>query len=139
MRIHPVFTQIRDWNGDRRADGIEVMIEFQDVFGDPAKAAGEFVFEVFDFQPGHPDPRGPRVAGPFLASTAAPASQYAHWSRTSRAYAFQLAFENVSPNRPYVLGAIFERTGRDRFMDRLILEPAVPAPLPAVPATNPSR
>jgi len=42
MRIHPIFTQVKDWSGDGKPDGIEVLMEFQDQFGDPAKAAGTF-------------------------------------------------------------------------------------------------
>ena len=34
MRLHPIFTQIKDWTGDGRPDGIEALIELQDQFGD---------------------------------------------------------------------------------------------------------
>jgi hypothetical protein len=40
MRIHPIFTQPRDWTGDARPDGIEALVEFLDQFGDPTKASG---------------------------------------------------------------------------------------------------
>src|ERR1051325_6515739 len=30
MRIHPIFSQIKDWTGDEKPDGFEVLLEFQD-------------------------------------------------------------------------------------------------------------
>src|SRR5438552_3586026 len=47
MRIHPIFTQVKDWTGDKKPDGIEVLLEFQDPFTDPTKAAGIVRFELY--------------------------------------------------------------------------------------------
>src|ERR1700712_2827317 len=48
MRIHPIFTQVKDWTGDGHADGIEALIELQDQFGDPTKASGRIIFELYE-------------------------------------------------------------------------------------------
>jgi hypothetical protein len=137
MRIHPVFTQVRSWSGSGKPDGIELLLEFQDQFGDAAKASGDAVFEVFEFRPGYPDPRGARLVPPFLTTTANVAAQRDHWSRTSRCYIFQLAWPEVDPRRPIVVTATFEMTGGGRFFDTIVLDPVRPvAPTPA-PATAP--
>src|SRR3954468_7488386 len=37
MRIHPIFTRFQSWSGDIAPEGIEVLIEIEDQFGDPIK------------------------------------------------------------------------------------------------------
>lgn len=143
MRIQPVFTQIRDWTGDNKPDGVDALIEFQDQFGDPAKASGNVVFEIYEYQPYSPDPRGRRAVAPFLAAIDNVAAQRDHWNRTSRCYSFQLAWPKVNPKTAYVLLATFEKSGGGRVTDQLILEPARrEPPRPAAttsPANEPTR
>src|SRR5437868_3820097 len=66
MRIHPIFTQVKDWTGDNHPDGVEALIEFQDQFGDPTKAAGNVIFELYSYRAYHPDPRGDRIVNPWV-------------------------------------------------------------------------
>src|ERR687889_740943 len=68
MRIHPIFTQVKDWTGDGVVDGIEALLEFQDQFTDPTKAAGDVVFELFTYRPYSADARGERILNPWLGS-----------------------------------------------------------------------
>ena len=124
MRIHPIFTRVRDWSSDQKPDGIDALIEFQDQFGDPCKAAGTITFEVFDFQKFSPERRGPRVCNPWQGSLLTLADQHERWNRTSRTYGFPLEFNQIDPNRPYVLTATFQLPGNGgRFFDEIILEP----------------
>ncbi len=139
MRIHPVFTQLRDWTGDGKPDGVDALIEFQDQFGDPTKASGSVVFEIYQYQPYSPDPRGKREVAPFLATIDNVAAQRDHWNRTSRCYSFQLAWAGVDPKTTYVLMATFEKTGGGRFTDQLLLEPAQREPVRPLPATSPAN
>jgi hypothetical protein len=122
MRIHPIFSQIKDWTGDGKSDGFEVLIEFQDQFGDPAKAAGTLMFEVYDYRIANPDPRGPRLANPWIGSIATLEDQRSRWNRTSRTYTFQLAFPQADKSKTYVLTAMFRSTTGGRFFDRIVLE-----------------
>lgn len=130
MRIHPIFTRMKDWTGDGNIDGIEALLEFQDAFGDPTKATGTVIFELFEYRPDEPDAKGRRVINPWIGSLDSVEEQRQRWNRTSRTYSFQLAFDgSVAVNRPYVLTATFERQppaaggggGGGRFFDRLIL------------------
>lgn len=122
MRLHPTFTQMKDWTGDNRPDGVEALVELQDQFGDPTRAAGKVIFELFEYRPHAPDPRGVRVVNPWVATLATKEEQEARWNRALRAYAFELQFPQVQPGKPYVLTASFEHDG-GRLFDRLILEP----------------
>lgn len=123
MRLHPVFTRVKDWSGDDRPDGIEAMVEFQDAFGDPTKASGRVIFELFEFKPNQPDPRGPRVANPWVGSLATLGDQRDRWNRASRTYTFPLSLPKLDAGRTYVLTAQFDDAATSRrFFDRLILE-----------------
>ena len=126
MRIHPIFTAVKDWTGDGKSDGIEALIEFQDRFDDPTKASGSAIFELFEYRPYNPDPRGNRVSSPWTGSLLTEAEQRARWNRTLSTYSFRLPFENVRENRAYVLAAAFDRSGGAgepaRFFDRIVIE-----------------
>jgi len=143
MRIHPIFTQVKDWTGDGKPDGIEALVEFQDQFQDPTKAAGKVIFELFTYRKGHADPRGPRLVNPWIGSLTTVEDQRERWNRTSRTYTFQLAWPNVRTDRTYVLTAVFDLASGGRFFDRKIIEaqgreePAEPIRL-TPPATQPA-
>jgi hypothetical protein len=128
FRIHPIFTQIKDWTGDDQPDGIEVLVELQDQFGDQVKASGRLVFELFEYRPYDPDPRGQRLANPWVGALDTIDAQSERWNHTSRTYGFQLAMNSIRTDRPYVLTATFELSNGGRFFDRIILGPASTRP-----------
>ena len=122
MRLHPTFTQVKDWTGDGKPDGIEAMVELQDQFGEPTRAAGKVIFELFQYRPYTPDPRGPRVTNPWVTTITTKEEQEARWNRALRAYTFELQFPQIRKGEGYVLTASFEHNG-GRLFDQLILEP----------------
>lgn len=123
MRIHPIFTQVKDWTSDEKPDGIEALIELQDQFGDPTKASGRVVFELFEYRAYDPDPRGQRLANPWIGALDTLDAQRDRWNRTSRTYSFQLALASIDPSKTSVLTATFELSNGGRFFDRVILSP----------------
>jgi hypothetical protein len=142
MRVHPIFTQVKDWTGDGKSDGIEALVELQDQFGDPTKASGRILFELFDYRAYDPEPRGARLAY-WNADLGTLEDQRQRWNRTSRTYGFTLAYDSIRDDKPYVLAATFELSGGGRFFDRIILEPKAPKERPGVsspsePTTQPT-
>ncbi len=138
MRIHPIFSTIKDWDGDGKPDGIEALLEFEDQFGDPTKACGTVVFELFGQRKYFPDPRADRLCNPWVGSLRTLADQQARWNRTSRTYQFQLAYPEIKEDRNYVLSATFD-TGTTRFFDRIVFEGTPKTKGPASkPSTQPS-
>jgi hypothetical protein len=135
MRIHPIFTRVSDWTGDGTPDGIEALIELQDQFGDPTKASGSIIFELYTYQPYSADIRGDRLAV-WTGSLQTLQDQKDHWNRTSRTYSFQLAKPWISATTDYVLTAQFDLAGGGRFFGRTILEGQPPPP--KQPATQPT-
>lgn len=122
VRIHPSFTQVKDWNGDGKADGIEALLEIRDRWNEPIRGTGRALFELYEYRIGSPDPRGRRIVNPWATSLATVDDQTEHWDRVSRAYKFKLSYPQADPGRTYVLTASFETEG-GRLFDRLNLGP----------------
>ena len=152
MRLHPVFTKAADFDGDGNSDGIEAVVELQDQFGDPTKAAGRIIFELFEYKPYQPDVRGQRLVAPWEGRLDSMEDQRVRWNPVNRAYIFQLAWPQISVSQNYVLAATFELSGGRRFYNQVILEgrqetqrsPAGPSssgppPLPPLKNSTPAQ
>jgi hypothetical protein len=111
IQLHPIFTQIRDFSGDGVPDGIDAVVEFTDQFGDPTKASGTILFELYAYRRDWPDPRGNRLCPPWLGQIESRSEQRKRWDRTSRAYTFALSAPMVSPTSNYILTATYEPEG----------------------------
>ena len=141
LRIHP-FTSIKDWDGDGRTDGVEVLLELQDRFRDPTKATGSAIFELYDYRRNHPDPRGERLAY-WQGSLLTLEEQRMHWNRISRTYSFQLAYPQIRTDKSYVLQVIFD-LGARRLTSQVILDAqeaklVTPSTIPVTqPASRPT-
>ena len=141
LRIHP-FTSVKDWTGDNKPDGVEVLLELQDRFRDPTKATGTVLFELYEYRRNHPDPRGERLAA-WRGSLQTLEEQRTRWNRISRTYSFQLAYPAIRTERSYVLQVWFDQGGR-RLMNQVVLEGqeakiAGPSTIPVTqPASRPT-
>jgi hypothetical protein len=120
------FSKVKDWSGRGAPDGVEALVEFDDRFGDRAKAAGTILFELFAYRPGWPDPRGERLANPWTASLTTYDEQKAHWETASGAYLFRLAYDQIAWNRSYVLTATFQSSSGARFFSQTVLRAQAP-------------
>lgn len=129
LRIHPTFTQVKDWNGDKIPDGVEAVVELLDSFDEPIRGDGTLLFELWGYKKYDPDPLGKRVGGPWQGLLLTREQQQMQWSPALRAYTFQLAKLNIDQGREFVLTASFEaaggadRPGGGRLFGRLIIEP----------------
>ncbi|MGA2233369.1 MAG: hypothetical protein ABSH22_20900 [Tepidisphaeraceae bacterium] len=121
MQLHPVFTQVKTWTGGPKPDGIEAVLQFEDQFGDPSKAAGSVIFELYDFRKGFPDDRGPRLSEPWTASLSSVDQQQAHWRREIEAYSFLLSDSAISSTHNYVLTATFEPLTGPRLFSKTVI------------------
>lgn len=119
LRVHP-FTAIKDWTGEGRADGVEVLVELLDRFKDPTKATGTLIFELYQFRKNYPDVRGERLVA-WRGSLLTLEDQRMHYNRISRTYSFQLAYPDVRLDKNYVLQVWFEHAGK-RLTSQVILE-----------------
>ncbi len=139
MRIHPIFSQIKDWTGDGNPDGIEVLLEFQDQFGDPTKAAGTVMFELYDYRQADPEMRGQRVVNPWIGSMLSATDQRSRWNRTSRTYTFQLSYPQISKSKSYVLTATFRSVAGGRFFSKVVFEAQEDTSATTKPTSRPTK
>lgn len=115
------FSKVKDWTGSGAPTGVEALIEFDDRFGDRTKAAGTVIFELYDYRPYWPDPRGERLANPWTGSLLTYAEQKDHWETASGAYLFRLVYDHAMWNHSYVLDATFESSAGTRFFSQIVL------------------
>jgi hypothetical protein len=120
------FSRVKDWSGRGAPNGIEAFLEFDDRFGDRTKAAGNVLFELYEYRKEWPDARGLRVVNPWRASLENFDEQKAHWERASGAYTFQLAYDVVRNDKNYVLTATYESGAGQRFFSQVIIPSLVP-------------
>src|SRR4051794_11788059 len=66
VRLQPTFTQIKDWTGDGKPDGVEAVVELLDSFDEPTRGSGTFVFEIYDFRQNDPNPANKRLGEPWV-------------------------------------------------------------------------
>ncbi len=120
------FSKIKNWNGGPSPDGIEAHLEFDDQFGDRTKAAGSVYFELYQYRPDWPDPRGPRLAEPWTRSLTGVDQQKMYWESASGTYTFKLDYPEARLDRSYVLAATYQSTMGQRLFTRLIIPNQIP-------------
>ncbi|QOV91354.1 hypothetical protein [Humisphaera borealis] len=129
LRIHPSFTRVKDWTGDKKPDGVEAVVELLDSYNEPTRGNGTMLFELWGYKKYNPNMIGQRLGGPWKGTLLTREEQEAHWSPALRAYTFQLADDKISEGREFVLTASFEtaggpeQKGGGRLFDKLIIEP----------------
>lgn len=132
IRIHPTFTQPRDWTGGGKLDGIEATLEIEDQFGEPTRSTGRAMFELYEYRKDTPRLRGNRIGNPWIFHLNARSEQQEHWNSALRAYTFQLPFPGVKTNRYYVLDVQFDLNA-----DAAARPGTMPSSMPStVPATR---
>ena len=138
IRLHPAFTLVKDLSGGTGApNGIEALVEFDDRFDDPTRAAGSLLFELYEYRSGWPDPRGRQLSLPWPGSILTVDQQYAHWDRALRAYSFQLAFPQVRTDRDYVLTVEYESGNGPKLFAQTIISATKPRYRPVTrPVSN---
>ncbi|MEM8872885.1 MAG: hypothetical protein AAGD32_01385 [Planctomycetota bacterium] len=135
LRLHPIFTRPADFQDDPAIDGIAAVVEFTDRFGDPVKASGNVIFEVYAYQPNSPDPRGDRLGEPWTGSIATLDLQERRWNKSLRAYDFELEWDAAGDGNRIVLQATMNLLDGRRLSDTLVLDNRDPGGPP--PAADP--
>ncbi|MFW6061394.1 MAG: hypothetical protein ACOC93_01165 [Planctomycetota bacterium] len=117
IRLHP-FTGTRTFSADNRRKGLEVRVEARDAFGDPAKAFGNFRFELYTHRAASTAPTG-RQLGVWHVPLLAPEQNIVHWDNMTRTYEFRLEWEHAIPaGEKFVVRAVFDSP----FTERLFAE-----------------
>jgi hypothetical protein len=127
VKIQP-FTRVASFDGDEVPDGILAVVQPQDRFGDPVKAAGFFYFELWTYRQASQERKGERLA--YWERTIASSSEVdLYWTRAMM-YEFQLAWtrglEAIQPNRKYVLTVAYRTPWDETIRDEHVFEFILP-------------
>jgi len=122
LKILP-FTKPRSFDDDAIPDGVNVSLRLLDAAGDPVKAYGTFLFELYEHRPASGTGRGD-----LLLTWSRPVVNLDHqrqfWEKVTATYEFQLGWEGqpLPPQRKYVLAVSFQAPGGERLFDEYTFE-----------------
>lgn len=120
VRLHPVFTRTADFDDDGQIDGIEAVVELLDHFSDTTKGGGEFILELYAYEPTGND-RGRQLSEPWHISVADADAQVEYWSRTTRSYRLPLSYDGkLVPGERYVLSVIYRSPRGEALTNELV-------------------
>lgn len=122
IKILP-FTKPKSFDDDAIPDGVAVSLRPLDSAGDPVKAYGTFIFELYAYKQALGNHRGERLqtwSQPVLG----PKDQKKFWERVTSTYEFQLSWEGkpIPADRRYILSASFQAPGSERLFDEYQFE-----------------
>lgn len=122
LKILP-FTKPRSFDADAIPDGIGVSVRTLDMSGDPVKAYGTFIFELYAYKPATSDHRG-ELLQTWTQPVLNPKDQKQYWERVTTTYEFQLSWEGqpLQPQKRYILIASFQAPGSKRLFDEYEFE-----------------
>ena len=122
LKVLP-FTKPRSFDEDAFPDGVGVSVRTQDGAGDPVKAYGTFLFELYAYKSGLASHRG-ELLNTWQQAVRNPNDQKTYWERVTSTYEFQLSWEGkpVPPQERYILVAYFQSPGSKRLTDEYAFE-----------------
>lgn len=113
------FTKPRSFDNDLIPDGIGVSLRTLDAAGDPVKAYGSFLFELYHYRTASQDHRG-KLIQTWTQPVRNLEDQDRFWERVTDTYEFQLSWEGnpIPTQEKFVLAASFQPgPGGDRLFD----------------------
>lgn len=109
------FTKPRSFDADDIPDGLAVSLRPLDAAGDPVKAYGNFMFELYSYRPASTDHRG-QLLQTWNQQINNLEDQKKFWERVTATYEFQLSWEGspIPPQQRYILAASYQAPGSER-------------------------
>ncbi len=122
IKILP-FTKPRSFDDDAFPDGIGVSLRPLDSGGDPVKAYGTFIFELYAYKNAIGNHRG-QLIQTWTQPVRSVTDQKKFWERVTSTYEFQLSWEGspIPPQKKYLLVASFQASGSERLFDEYEFE-----------------
>ncbi|MEK6643780.1 MAG: hypothetical protein AABZ08_07705 [Planctomycetota bacterium] len=122
IRILP-FTKPRSFDEDTIPDGVSVSLRPLDSAGDPVKAYGVFIFELYGYKAALGNHRGEMIQQ-WTQPVLGPDAQKRFWERVTSTYEFQLSWEGkpLPVESRYILVASFQSRGATRLFDEYQFE-----------------
>jgi hypothetical protein len=124
IKIVEAFTTFRSFDEDNLPDGIALMVQPLDFYGDPVKIAGTIRAELFTFVPASGVREGERVCDPWEISLASEHDERTYWNVVTGMYEFPLELPaGITPaGAKYVLDVTYNSPLDTHLQDSLVLE-----------------
>lgn len=90
--IVEAFTAFKSFDDDDIPDGIELLLQAYDAYGDSVKIAGSLRVELYAYQPASGEPRGRRLLDPWVVRLYDEKDQCRYWNRVTGMYEIPLEF-----------------------------------------------
>lgn len=123
VNIVDPFTRFCSFDNNSRPDGIELLLQPVNSFGDPVNIAGTVIVELYAFGQASGDNKGAKLEQWDIALMSE-RDQRMYWNRTTSMYEFQLQFNQaaLSPNHKYVLQVTYNTPLKEHMLDEYVLE-----------------
>jgi hypothetical protein len=117
------FTRFRSFDDDEVPDGVELLLQPVNSFGDPVNIAGTVIAELYEFRQASGDPKGTKLEQWDIPLTSEK-DQRTHWNRTTTMYEFQLQLNPaaIPPNHKYVLAVTYNTPLDEHMTDEYVME-----------------
>ncbi len=98
VEVVEAFTGFKSFDADETPDGIELLLQATDSFGDPVKMAGVVRIELYTFVQASANRAGERVCAPWEVTLVSEADQQRYWNMVTGMYEVPLEFpDDLSP------------------------------------------
>jgi hypothetical protein len=127
IRIVEAFTGFRSFDQDQRPDGVELLLQPMDSYGDPVKIAGTVRVELYTYLKASGDRKGERVCDPWELALLTEQDQKRYWNNVTGMYEIELKFpKDLRPSgETYVLMVTYNTPLSGHMTDEYVL--AAPA------------
>ena len=92
IEIVEAFTAFQSFDDDDIPDGIELLLQAHDAYGDSVKIAGGLRIELYSHQPASADPKGRRLLDPWVVTLDDEKDQRRYWNMVTGMYEIPLEF-----------------------------------------------
>lgn len=107
IEVQRYLTRPVRYEGAGPADAVEVILAATDQVGDPMKAVGTFLFELYTTRPASADPTGKRI-GLWSVAVDSPETMERFWDKAVRYFRFPLKLDEPElPPGDYILKVTF--------------------------------
>jgi len=123
VNIVAPFTRLRSFDDNDRPDGIELLLQPVNGFGDPVNIAGGVIVELYEYRQASGDNKGAKLKQWDIALMSE-RDQRMYWNRTTSMYEFQLQLDpsTLPPNHKYVLQVTHNTPLQEHMVDEFVLE-----------------
>lgn len=124
VRIVEPFTEFASFDDDDKPDGLSVLLQPIDSFGDPVKIAGNVRIELYDYIPASGNRAGRRICDPWEVSLTREADQRRYWNNVTGMYEIPLKLPKGVQLKPrkYVIVVTYNTPIDTHLTDQAVLD-----------------